>query len=57
MIKGVLAVALGAVVALELDKLMDRAKDRFSPRAVTDSLLDKVNEQLEKGRSAPPSGR
>jgi hypothetical protein len=50
MIKGVLAVVAGAVVALEIDKRMDGIKDRFSPRAVTDTLLDKVNQQLEKSR-------
>lgn len=51
MIKGVLAVMAGAVAALEMDKRMDRVRERFSPRAVTDSLLDKVNQQLEKSRS------
>lgn len=52
MIKGILSIAVGAVAALELDKRMDKVRDRFQPRAVTDALLDKVNQQLEKGRSS-----
>ena len=53
MIKAVVSVAIGAVAALEIDKRMDKVRERFSPRAVTDSLLDKVNSQLEKNRSRP----
>ena len=52
MIKGVLAVVVGAVAALELDKRMVKVRARISPRAVTDSVLDKVNQQLEKSRTS-----
>ncbi len=51
MIKSALLVIVGAVGALELDKRLEKARARFSPRAVTDSLLDKINKQLEKGRT------
>jgi len=51
MIKSLLLVILGVVLGLELDKRMDTVRAKLSPRAVTDAMLDKVNEQLEKGRS------
>lgn len=51
MIKSALLVVAGAVVALELDKRMESVRARFSPRAVTDSVLDRVNRQLEKNRT------
>ncbi|MFP5297410.1 MAG: hypothetical protein ACLGHL_00280 [Actinomycetota bacterium] len=50
MIKSVLLVIAGAAGALELDKRMEKVRSRFSPRAVTDSVLDKLNQQLEKNR-------
>jgi hypothetical protein len=51
MIKSLLLIVLGVVIGLEIDKRMDTVKQRLSPRAVTDAMLDKVNEQLEKSRS------
>ena len=51
MIKSLLLVILGVVIGLEIDKRMDTVKARLSPRAVTDAMLDKVNEQLEKSRT------
>jgi hypothetical protein len=51
MIKSLLLVILGVVLGLELDKRMDTVRAKLSPRAVTDAMLDKVNEQLEKSRS------
>ena len=51
MIKSLLLVILGIVLGLELDKRMDTVRAKLSPRAVTDAMLDKVNEQLEKSRS------
>jgi hypothetical protein len=51
MIKSLLLVILGVVLGLELDKRMDTVRAKLSPRAVTDAMLDKVNEQLEKNRT------
>jgi hypothetical protein len=52
MIKSLLLVILGVVLGLELDKRMDTVRAKLSPRAVTDAMLDKVNEQLEKSRTS-----
>jgi hypothetical protein len=52
MIKGLLLLVLGVVLGLEIDKRMDTLRARLSPRAVTDAMLDKVNEQLEKSRTS-----
>ncbi|MGH2754183.1 MAG: hypothetical protein ACRDLB_07080 [Actinomycetota bacterium] len=54
MIKALLLVILGIVAALELDKRMDSVRARLTPRAVTDAMLDRMNEQLEKSRT--PAG-
>ncbi len=43
-------VAVGAVGALESERLLSRARSRFSPGAVTGSFLDKVNAKLEAKR-------
>ena len=51
MIKSLLLVILGVVLGLELDKRMDTVRAKLSPRAVTDAMLDKVKEQLEKNRT------
>ena len=47
MIASLFWVAVGAVGALEADKLLDKARVRLSPSAVTSTLLDKVNAKLE----------
>ncbi|MFN2488501.1 MAG: hypothetical protein ABR529_01925 [Actinomycetota bacterium] len=41
-------VLVGVAAALEADRWIDRQKVRMSPHAVTGSLLDKLNEGLEK---------
>jgi hypothetical protein len=51
MLKSLVWIAVGAAGALELDRLLDRQKERWRPQAVTGKLLDKANERLEKGRS------
>jgi hypothetical protein len=53
MIKRLLAVLLGAAVILQIDKWWGERKARFTPNALTGSLLDKVNERLEEGRRRP----
>ncbi len=41
-------IVVGIAAALELDRRIDRQRVRMSPRAVTGTLLDKLNEGLEK---------
>ena len=51
MIKTVFWVAVGAAGALQSEKYASKLRERFSPRAVTDGFLDKVNSRLESQRS------
>jgi hypothetical protein len=53
MIRRFLGIALGAALALQLDRWWDARKARFTPNALTGSLLDKVNQRLEEGRRQP----
>jgi hypothetical protein len=48
MIRSLFWVAVGAVGALEADRVLDKARDRLRPSNVTSTLLDKVNSKLEK---------
>jgi hypothetical protein len=41
-------VAVGALGALEIDRWLTRQRARWSPNALTTTLLNKVNESLEK---------
>jgi len=50
-IKKLFWVAVGAVGALEADKLFERARIRLRPSALTGSLLDSANRRLEKRRN------
>ena len=54
MIRSLFWVAVGAVGALEADKMMDKVRDRIRPSNVTTSLLDKVNATLEKKQGTTP---
>jgi hypothetical protein len=51
MIKRLLSVLIGAALALELQRWWESRRDRFTPNALTGSLLDKVNSRLEAKRS------
>ena len=51
-IKSLLWVAVGAAGALESERLLTKARVRFSPSAVTGSFLDKVNTKLESKRES-----
>ncbi len=51
MIKSAALVVLGAVGALQAEKWLAGVRARFSPRAVTDSLLEKANQRLEQTRT------
>jgi hypothetical protein len=53
MIRKLLGIALGAAIALQIDRWWDSRKARFTPNALTGSFLDKVNERLEEGRRQP----
>ncbi len=53
MIKAILLAALGAVGALQGERWVNDLKQRVSPRALTDSALDRANRRLEKERSGP----
>ena len=50
MIKAVGLVVLGAIGALEAEKWLARAKMRMTPRAITDSMFDRLNAKLEDDR-------
>jgi hypothetical protein len=52
LIKSLLWVAVGAAGALESERLLSKARVRFSPSAVTGSFLDKVNTKLESKRES-----
>ena len=54
MIKSFLWVAVGAAAALEADKWMEKRKAKYSPSAITGTLLDKLNSKLEEKQSASP---
>ena len=50
MIKALFWAAIGAAGALQGERWFGGLRKRFSPHAVTDALLDKVNAKLENGR-------
>jgi hypothetical protein len=50
MIKTFLWIVVGVIVALQLERLLGGLRSRFSPSAVTGSMLDRVNERLERDR-------
>jgi hypothetical protein len=56
MIKRILSLALGAALALEFDRWWARRRTRFTPNALTGSLLDKVNSRLESRRRTTEAG-
>jgi hypothetical protein len=56
MIKRLLSVALGAALALELNRWWERRRDRLRPSALTGSMLDKVNERLESRQRTSEAG-
>lgn len=44
-------VAVGAAGALQADRWMRSKRARFTPHALTGTLLDKINTKLESSRS------
>ena len=55
MIRRLFWIALGAAAALQLDRWLEARKARFTPNALTGSLLDKVNQRLEAKRGVRTS--
>lgn len=53
MIKAIFLITLGAIGALQGEKWLSGLKQRISPRALTDGMLDSANRRLEKERSGP----
>ncbi len=51
MIKAAVLVALGAIGALQAERWLSGLKERVSPRAVTDGMLERMNRRLEQDRS------
>jgi hypothetical protein len=56
MIKAFFWVALGAAGALQGEKLLGGLREKFTPRAVTDGFLDRLNRRLESKSSGPGTG-
>ena len=50
MLKGLFWVAVGAAGALQADRWLESKKSKFTPNAMTGTLLDKINKRLENGR-------
>ena len=57
MLKSVFWVAVGAAGALQADRWLERRKAKFTPHAITGTMLDKVNSRLEKNQSRGPGAR
>jgi cobalamin biosynthesis protein CobD/CbiB len=59
MIKSVIKIALGAALALTLDRWIEERRKRWNPNAVIGRGLDTANSRLEKKRArkaAAPDG-
>jgi hypothetical protein len=53
LVKKAFWIAVGMVAALEADRWLSRQRVRMSPRAMTGSMLDKLNQTLERRNSSP----
>lgn len=53
LVKKAFWIAVGMVGALEADRWLSRQRVRMSPRAMTGSMLDKLNQTLERRNSSP----
>lgn len=52
MIKSVLGLLVGAVAALESERLLGRLRARLGFSTLTDGFLDRLNSRLERDRSS-----
>ena len=57
MLKRLFWIAVGAVGALQADKWMREQRARFTPNAITGTLLDKLNGRLERNRPTSQTSR
>jgi hypothetical protein len=48
MIRRLLSIVLGAALVLQFERWWETRRARYSPNALTGSLLDKVNTRLER---------
>ena len=56
MIRALLLVLLGAVIALQVDRWLKEQRERLKPSRLTGTLLDKTNERLERNRREAAAG-
>ena len=52
MLRRLFWIVVGAVGALQADKWLREQRYRFTPNAITGTVLDKVNDRLERNRAA-----
>jgi hypothetical protein len=50
MFRRIFWVLVGAVAALQADRWVRQRRRRFTPHAITGSILDRINERLEANR-------
>jgi hypothetical protein len=55
MLKRLFWVLVGVIAALQADRWVRERRRRFTPNAITGTLLDKINDRLEANRN--PAGR
>jgi hypothetical protein len=51
MLKRIFWILVGAMAALQADRWIRERRQRFTPNAITGTLLDKINERLEASRN------
>ncbi|CAN5702401.1 hypothetical protein BH20ACT23_BH20ACT23_06870 [soil metagenome] len=57
MIKSVIKIALGAALALTLDRWIEERRKRWNPNAVIGRGLDTANQRLEQKRTRKAAAR
>jgi hypothetical protein len=51
MLRRIFWILVGVIAALQADRWFRERRRRFTPNAITGSLLDKINERLEANRN------
>ena len=51
MLRRIFWILVGAMAALQADRWIRQRRRRFTPHAITGTILDKINERLEANRS------
>ncbi|MGH2775782.1 MAG: hypothetical protein ACRDJT_10190 [Actinomycetota bacterium] len=57
MIKSIIKIALGAALALTLDRWIEERRKRWNPNAVIGRGLDTANQRLEQKRTRKAAAR